>query len=46
VLEESDAVVIQAIFSASSKEAWAASSQGLSARDLGMNVALPRSMAG
>jgi cobaltochelatase CobN len=41
VLEASDAVVLQAIFSASSQEAWAASSQGLSARDLGMNVALP-----
>ncbi|PZM13005.1 cobaltochelatase subunit CobN [Rhizobium tubonense] len=41
VLESSDAVVIQAIFSASSREAWAASAQGLSARDLGMNVALP-----
>ncbi|NTG21022.1 cobaltochelatase subunit CobN [Agrobacterium rhizogenes] len=41
VLETSDAVVLQAIFSASSREAWDASSQGLSARDLGMNVALP-----
>ncbi|WP_112605481.1 cobaltochelatase subunit CobN [Rhizobium sp. WW22] len=41
VLETGDAVVLQAIFSASSKEAWEASSQGLSARDLGMNVALP-----
>ncbi|MBB5573553.1 MULTISPECIES: cobaltochelatase subunit CobN [Rhizobium] len=41
VLEASDAVVLQAIFSASSMEAWEASSQGLSARDLGMNVALP-----
>ncbi|MBB3452845.1 cobaltochelatase CobN [Rhizobium sp. BK313] len=41
VLEASDAVVLQAIFSASSREAWEASSQGLSARDLGMNVALP-----
>ncbi|MBO9124610.1 MULTISPECIES: cobaltochelatase subunit CobN [unclassified Rhizobium] len=41
VLEASDAVVLQAIFSASSKEAWENSSQGLSARDLGMNVALP-----
>jgi cobaltochelatase CobN len=41
VLEASDAVVLQAIFSASSHEAWAASAQGLSARDLGMNVALP-----
>ncbi|MBB3918200.1 cobaltochelatase CobN [Rhizobium fabae] len=41
VLEANDAIVLQAIFSASSREAWAASSQGLSARDLGMNVALP-----
>ncbi|MBB4568976.1 cobaltochelatase subunit CobN [Rhizobium leucaenae] len=41
VLEASDAVVLQAIFSASSREAWETSSQGLSARDLGMNVALP-----
>ncbi|WP_064682419.1 cobaltochelatase subunit CobN [Rhizobium bangladeshense] len=41
VLEASGAVVLQAILSASSREAWAASSQGLSARDLGMNVALP-----
>ncbi|MFK0163253.1 cobaltochelatase subunit CobN [Rhizobium sp. NPDC090279] len=41
VLETGEAMVLQAIFSASSKEAWEASSQGLSARDLGMNVALP-----
>ncbi len=41
VLEVNDAVVLQAILSASSREAWASSSQGLSARDLGMNVALP-----
>ncbi|GLR56565.1 cobaltochelatase subunit CobN [Rhizobium indigoferae] len=41
VLEANDAIVLQAILSASSKEAWAASPQGLSARDLGMNVALP-----
>ncbi|MBB2752429.1 UNVERIFIED_ORG: cobaltochelatase CobN [Rhizobium aethiopicum] len=41
VLEANGAVVLQAILSASSREAWAASSQGLSARDLGMNVALP-----
>ncbi|MBZ9788774.1 cobaltochelatase subunit CobN [Rhizobium sp. 3T7] len=41
VLEANDAVVLQAIFSASSRQAWATSSQGLSARDLGMNVALP-----
>ncbi|MBY5444851.1 cobaltochelatase subunit CobN [Rhizobium leguminosarum] len=41
VLEVNEAIVLQAILSASSREAWAASSQGLSARDLGMNVALP-----
>ncbi|NZD62229.1 cobaltochelatase subunit CobN [Rhizobium sp. WYCCWR 11290] len=41
VLEANEAVVLQAILSASSREAWVASSQGLSARDLGMNVALP-----
>ncbi|MEZ2127223.1 MULTISPECIES: cobaltochelatase subunit CobN [unclassified Sinorhizobium] len=41
VLESDGAVVLQAIFSTSSREAWAASAQGLSARDLGMNVALP-----
>ncbi|MGR9317140.1 cobaltochelatase subunit CobN [Rhizobium leguminosarum] len=41
VLEANEAIVLQAILSAWSKEAWAASPQGLSARDLGMNVALP-----
>ncbi len=41
VLETGEAIVLQAIFSASSRQAWEASSQGLSARDLGMNVALP-----
>ncbi|MGR9421374.1 cobaltochelatase subunit CobN [Rhizobium leguminosarum] len=41
VLEAHEAIVLQAILSASSREAWAASPQGLSARDLGMNVALP-----
>ncbi|MBX5225716.1 MULTISPECIES: cobaltochelatase subunit CobN [unclassified Rhizobium] len=41
VLETDGAVVLQAILSASSREAWVTSSQGLSARDLGMNVALP-----
>ncbi|HLP65946.1 MAG TPA: cobaltochelatase subunit CobN, partial [Rhizobium sp.] len=41
VLDEGGAVVLQAIFSASAKEAWQASNQGLSARDLAMNVALP-----
>ncbi|APG84834.1 aerobic cobaltochelatase subunit CobN [Sinorhizobium americanum CCGM7] len=41
VLESTDAPVLQVIFSGSSREAWEASPQGLMARDLGMNVALP-----
>jgi len=41
VLDAGGAVVLQATFSASAKEAWQVSSQGLSARDLAMNVALP-----
>ncbi len=41
VLDESGAVVLQVILAAGSRENWAASSQGLSARDLAMNVALP-----
>ncbi|WP_018240052.1 cobaltochelatase subunit CobN [Ensifer sp. BR816] len=41
VLESTDAPVLQVIFSGSSREAWQASPQGLMARDLGMNVALP-----
>jgi len=41
VLEKRGAVVLQTIFSGSSFEAWEASPQGLSARDLAMNVALP-----
>ncbi len=41
VLDAGGAVVLQAIISASSRKAWAGSMQGLSARDLGMNVALP-----
>jgi cobaltochelatase CobN len=41
VLDETGAPVLQAIFSGSSREAWAASGQGLTARDLGMNVSLP-----
>ncbi len=41
VLDEGGAVVLQAIFSGSSREAWETSTQGLSARDLAMNVALP-----
>ncbi|CAN7363913.1 cobaltochelatase subunit CobN [Rhizobium sp. LjRoot98] len=41
VLEFSDAPVLQVIFSGSSRSAWEASPQGLMARDLAMNVALP-----
>ncbi|MFZ2099202.1 MAG: cobaltochelatase subunit CobN, partial [Oricola sp.] len=41
VLEKDGAPVIQVVLSGSSRENWAASSQGLNARDLAMNVALP-----
>lgn len=41
VLEEGGAVVLQIILSGGSREAWEQSSQGLSSRDLAMNVALP-----
>ncbi|MGJ7040110.1 cobaltochelatase CobN [Shinella sp. BE166] len=41
VLDETGAPVLQAIFSGSSRAAWEASGQGLTARDLGMNVSLP-----
>ncbi len=41
VLEHDGAVVLQVIFSGSSAEQWRSSGQGLSARDLAMNVALP-----
>ncbi len=41
VLEEGDAVVLQAILAGGSEEAWQQSDQGLSSRDLAMNVALP-----
>ncbi|NRP73717.1 Aerobic cobaltochelatase subunit CobN [Ensifer psoraleae] len=41
VLESTGAPVLQVIFSGSSRAAWEASAQGLMARDLGMNVALP-----
>ncbi len=40
VLDEGGAVVLQAVLSSSSKEAWEASPQGLSARDLAMHVSL------
>ncbi|GGD04581.1 cobaltochelatase subunit CobN [Aureimonas glaciei] len=41
VLEEHGAVVLQAILSSGRREAWEISSQGLSGRDLAMQVALP-----
>ena len=41
VLEESGAVVLQAILAGGSEEAWQESDQGLSSRDLAMNVTLP-----
>ncbi|MGV3551990.1 cobaltochelatase subunit CobN [Rhizobium sp.] len=41
VLDETRAQVFQVIFSGSTRESWEGSSLGLSARDLGMNVALP-----
>ena len=41
VLDENCAVVLQIILSGGSHQAWQASSQGLAARDLAMNVALP-----
>jgi cobaltochelatase CobN len=40
-LAEADAPVLQLVFAATGREAWEASSRGLSARDLAMNVALP-----
>lgn len=41
VLEEGGAVVLQAILSGAGEAVWEESIQGLSARDLAMNVALP-----
>ncbi len=41
VLEEGGAVVLQAILAGGGEEAWTESDQGLSSRDLAMNVALP-----
>lgn len=41
VLDETGAVVLQTIFSSSPRATWENSSQGLSARDLAMSVALP-----
>lgn len=41
VLESSGATVLQVIFSGSAETVWSKSQQGLTARDLAMNVALP-----
>ncbi len=41
VLDEGGAVVLQMVLAGGSREAWEGSSQGLSSRDLAMNVALP-----
>ncbi|MEM7464329.1 MAG: cobaltochelatase subunit CobN, partial [Pseudomonadota bacterium] len=41
VLDENGAIVLQAVLAGGSREAWETSSQGLSSRDLAMNVALP-----
>ena len=41
VLERNGAVVLQAVLASTSRDAWLTSCQGLSARDLAMNVALP-----
>ncbi|WP_420410219.1 cobaltochelatase subunit CobN [Hoeflea sp.] len=41
VLESTGAPVLQAVFASGGREAWAASQQGLSSRDLAMHVALP-----
>ena len=41
VLEDGGAVVLQVVLAGGNQEAWQASPQGLSSRDLAMNVALP-----
>jgi cobaltochelatase CobN len=41
VLDETGAVTLQAVLGSTSREQWLASTQGMSARDLAMNVALP-----
>ena len=41
VLDEGGAVVLQVVLSGSAREVWEASAQGMTARDLAMNVALP-----
>lgn len=39
--QASDAVVLQVVFASGSEKAWRAGTNGLSARDIAMNVALP-----
>ena len=41
VLESTGAPVLQAVFAGGGRDAWAASQQGLTSRDLAMHVALP-----
>ncbi|MCY0095901.1 cobaltochelatase subunit CobN [Hoeflea ulvae] len=41
VLESTGAPVLQVVFAGGGREAWAASQQGLTSRDLAMHVALP-----
>ena len=41
VLESTGAPVLQTVFSGSTRDAWEQSTQGLAARDLAMNIALP-----
>ncbi|MDO9418694.1 cobaltochelatase subunit CobN [Pararhizobium sp.] len=41
ILESTGATVLQVIFSGSARAVWEGSAQGLTARDLAMNVALP-----
>jgi cobaltochelatase CobN len=41
VLDRGGAPVLQVVLSSSTEEAWAASAQGLTSRDLAMNIALP-----
>ncbi|GIL02900.1 MAG: cobaltochelatase subunit CobN [Alphaproteobacteria bacterium] len=41
VLDENGTVVLQVVLAGTSRDWWAASSQGLAPRDLAMNVALP-----
>ncbi len=41
ILDELGSPVVQIVLAGSSRDSWSASSQGLTARDLAMNVALP-----